>query len=261
MMPNSTAPAGRKQGVRVGVSGGAGGAHAPLARVLHRDYGRRAQKERPRRESAVILDLGTIELRGTEVALRPLESGDAPALAAAAAESRASYVYNPVPDGVADAEAYIEHALRQRAHGERYPFAVLWRDRIVGTTSYYDYQPWRWPKGCELQRRDRPDAVEIGYTWLAASAQRTACNTEAKFLLLEHAFERWQVHGVAIRTDERNERSRRAIERLGCKFEGIRRAHMPGTDCKVRNTAYYSVIAAEWPDVRARLRQLMGGGR
>jgi RimJ/RimL family protein N-acetyltransferase len=208
------------------------------------------------------LDLGHITLRGVDVVLRPLERADAAALAAASGESRESYRFSPVPDGLAEAEAYVEHALKQKAAGERYPFAVERQGRIVGTTSYYDYQPWHWPEGCSLQRRDAPDAVEIGYTWLAASAQRTSCNTGAKFLLFEHAFERWRVHRVCLRTDERNAQSRAAIERLGCKFEGIRRAHMPGSDGVVRNSAYYSVIASEWPEVRkgllARLRRASG---
>ena len=105
-----------------------------------------------------------------------------------------------------------------------------------------------------MQRTDRPDAVEVGSTWLAASAQRTRCNTEAKYLLLAHAFEGWEVHRVSLRTDERNERSRRAIERLGAQFEGIRRVDMPGQDGTVRNSACYSIVRAEWPAVRDRLQ-------
>jgi RimJ/RimL family protein N-acetyltransferase len=100
--------------------------------------------------------------------------------------------------------------------------------------------------------------VEIGYTWLAASAQRTRCNTEAKFLLLQHAFETWEVHRVTIRTDERNQRSRAAIARLGAHFEGIRRAEKPGADGSVRDSAMFSIIAAEWPAIRARLRERLG---
>src|SRR3954471_16586389 len=163
------------------------------------------------------LDLGNIVLSGAEVVLRPLVRGDAAALAAAAAESRENYDMSPVPDGLAEAEAYIAYALEQKTAGARYALAVEWQGRGVGTTSYYDFQPWRWPKGSALQRRDAPDAVEIGYTWYAASAQRTRCNTDAKLLLLQNAFETWRVHRVSLRTDERNERSRRAIERLGCK--------------------------------------------
>lgn len=204
-----------------------------------------------------MLEFGDLELRGADVLLRPLRDDDAPSLAQAAAESRESYQYSPVPDGLAETQASVERALQARAAGDRYPFAVEWGGRVVGTTSYYDFQPWRWPQGCELQRTDRPDATEIGYTWLASSAQRTSCNTEAKFLLFRHAFEVWEVHAVALRTDERNARSRRAMERLGCTFEGIRRAHRPGADCTVRNSAYYSVLAAEWPGVKEHLTRLL----
>jgi RimJ/RimL family protein N-acetyltransferase len=202
------------------------------------------------------LDLGHLRLRGLEVELRPLEPSDVPALALASGESREHYRFNPVPDGLTQTEAYVERALTSKARGLRYPFVIEWQGRIVGTTSYSDFQPWQWEQGSRLQRHDAPDAVEIGYTWLALSAQRTSCNTEAKFLLLEQAFERWRVHRVCLQTDVRNERSRRAIERLGCKLDGILRAHKPGADGSVRSSAFYSLVAAEWPQARARLLQL-----
>lgn len=174
-------------------------------------------------------------------------------LAIAAAEDRKNYRFNPVPDGRAEAEAYIAAALRQQKEGERMPFAILWKDRVVGTTSYSEIRPWHWPEGSALQRHGRPDVVEIGHTWLAASAQRTRCNTEAKYLLLRHAFEVWDVHRVALRTDVRNEVSRAAIERLGAKLEGIRRADKPGRDGQVRDSIFFSIVRSEWPAVRARL--------
>ena len=118
-------------------------------------------------------------LKGPTVALRPIAITDAGALAAAAAESRQHYIYTRVPDGVEEAERYIATALRERDNGHRMPFATLWHDRVVGCTSYLDLQEWRWPAGSPLQRTDRPDAVEIGATWLSDSAQRTRCNTEA----------------------------------------------------------------------------------
>jgi len=183
------------------------------------------------------LELGHIELRGPEVLLRPLEHGDAQALLAASAESRTTYALTSVPNGLGEVHSYLDKALDERARGQRYPFAIEWGGRVVGTTSYFDFELWQWPAGCVLQRQGVPDVAEVGYTWLAASAQRTSCNTEAKFLLFEHAFETWKVHRLCLRTDERNERSRRAIERLGCKFEGIRRGDLPGADCTVRNSA------------------------
>jgi len=88
------------------------------------------------------------------------------------------------------------------------PLSMADAVRVVGGTSYLDLQQWRWPPGSPLQRTDRPDALEIGATWLSASAQRTRCNTEAKYLMLSHAFD---VHRVALKTDERNSRSRQAI--------------------------------------------------
>ena len=92
----------------------------------------------------------------------------------------------------------------------------------------------------------------------AASAQRTQCNTEAKHLLLSHAFDVWQVHRLSLKTDERNAGSRRAIERLGAMFEGVRRGDMPGQDGTVRSSAYYSIMRAEWPAVRKTLEDALG---
>ena len=198
-------------------------------------------------------------LRGQAVTLRPLTVDDAGALAAAAAESRSQYVFTRVPDGVDDAHRYIETALAEREAGRRMPFAILWQDRVVGSTSYLDVQRWRWPAGSPFARADHPDVVEIGATWLAASAQRTRCNTEAKYLLLSNAFDTWRVHRVALKTDERNVQSRRAIERLGAAFEGVRRADMPGQDGSVRNSAYYSILRAEWANVRKRLEDALVG--
>jgi RimJ/RimL family protein N-acetyltransferase len=98
-----------------------------------------------------------------------------------------------------------------------------------------------------------PSGVEIGSTWLAASAQRTAVNTECKLLLLAHAFETWAVQRVTFKTDARNTRSRNAIQRIGATYEGIRRAHTLATDGTVRDSAYFSIVASEWPMVKGRL--------
>jgi N-acetyltransferase len=198
-------------------------------------------------------------LKGPTVTLRLLEVGDAAAMASAASESRGTFGFTRVPDGLDDARRYIELALAERSTRGRVPFAILWHDRLVGSTSYLDPGYWRWPAGSSLQRTGVPDVVEIGATWLAASAQRTRCNTEAKLLMLRHAFDVWQVHRVSLKTDERNAQSRRAIERLGALFEGVRRADMPGADGTVRSSAYYSVTRAEWPAVRERLETVLRG--
>jgi RimJ/RimL family protein N-acetyltransferase len=199
------------------------------------------------------VDFGELILKGRDVLLRPMERADAEALARAATESREHFGYTPVPDGTESARAYVEQAMRMREEGTRYAFSIIYLGRIVGTTSYWDFQIWAWPPGSAMQRRDRPDVCEIGHTWLAASAQRTRCNTESKFLLLSHAFEKWGVHRVTFRTDARNSRSRGAIERLGAKFEGIRRADKPAADGTVRDSAFYSIIAGEWVGVKKRL--------
>ena len=199
----------------------------------------------------------TLALRGLEVTLRPLSVDDVEALTAASAESREHYGFSEIPEGLEETRRYVEKALGQQDAAQRIPFTIVWCGRVVGTTSYYDFQPWEWPVGCDLQRQDQPDALEIGYTWLAASAQRTRCNTESKYLLLSHAFDFWEVHRVCLRTDVRNERSRRAIERLGAQFEGVRRADMPGEDCTVRDSALYSIVIAEWPQLQNQLKEIL----
>jgi RimJ/RimL family protein N-acetyltransferase len=198
-------------------------------------------------------------LEGPEVTLRPMTPGDAEALAAASGEAREHYGLSFVPDGLEQARRYVEKALRLSAAGARIPFTTIWSGRVVGTTSFLDPEIWDWPPGSRRAPRESPDTVEIGATWLAASAQRTGCNTGAKLLMLTHAFERWEVHGVSFKTDARNQRSRRAIERLGARFDGVRRADMPGADDTVRDSAYYSIVAAEWASVKERLARLSSG--
>ena len=123
--------------------------------------------------------------------------------------------------------------------------------RAVGCTTYWD--PRFWPGRSELS------AIEIGWTWLAASAQQTGINAEAKLLLFAHAFETLGVVRVDLKTDARNEQSRRAIERLGAHFEGVLRhwspSHAPGEDGLLRDSAMFSVTATEWPATRATLRR------
>ena len=114
---------------------------------------------------------------------------------------------------------------------------------------------WEWSRGGV-----HPDAVEIGSTWLTASAQRTPINTEAKLLMLTHAFEVWEVLRVTLKTDARNARSRDAILRLGARFDGVLRAHMPAYDiAEPRDSAFYSILASEWPSVRDRLTASLAG--
>ncbi|MEM7093146.1 MAG: GNAT family protein [Actinomycetota bacterium] len=194
-------------------------------------------------------------LVGSAVRLRPMTHDDAAALANASAEDRGSYSHTSVPDGLQGASDYITTALEQAATGWRLPLVTEFEGRVVGSTSFLAPEIWTWGSGSAHQRDGVPDVCEIGATWLAASAQRTSCNTEAKLLMLRHAFDEWRVHRVSLRTDARNDRSRGAIERLGARFEGVRRADLPGTDDTVRDSAYYSLLADEWPDARRALEK------
>jgi N-acetyltransferase len=180
-------------------------------------------------------------LEGGEVRLEPLGLAHLEALVAAAAESRATYGLTHVPQDAAEMRAYIETALAT----DCVPFATVWRERVVGSTRFGNIE--RWSGG------DTIDAVEIGWTWLAASAQRGPVNTRAKILMLDHAFDVWHVRRVTLKTDARNARSRAAIERVGARLDGILRAHMPAADGGVRDSAVFSILAAEWPAARARL--------
>jgi RimJ/RimL family protein N-acetyltransferase len=157
--------------------------------------------------------------------------------------------------------AYVATALQGREDDLFTPFVTVRQedDRVVGSTRFLT-ERWDWSASDPRQQRaDRPDVVEIGWTWLAASVQRTAINTEAKLLMLTHAFETWEVHRVCLRTDRRNERSRNAIERLGATLDGVIRADRPGSDGTVRDSAHYSIVREEWPAVRARLAARAAG--
>ena len=195
-----------------------------------------------------------------EVRLSPLSIAHAEQLAEAAGEAPSIYRYNNCPLGVKEAESYIRRALRKRESGARYPLAIYFQGRVVGTTSYADYQPWAWQEGNPLQRKNTPDAIEIGYTWLSKSATRTTCNTTAKYILLRHAFEQLDVVRVSFQTDERNSVSRAALERLGAKLEGVRRAHKVAVDGTVRSSALYSILAGEWPDIRQLIESKLPAG-
>ena len=198
-----------------------------------------------------------VTLEGRWVRLEPLGRGHAAGLLAAAAGSRDTYGFTTVPATVAETTAYIGGALAEQAAGRALPFATIDRARgvVVGCTRLFNMEFWPWPAGNSNQRGvDRPDVAEIGWTWLAASAQRTPINTEAKLLMLAHAFDVWRVHRVSLMTDARNQRSRNAILRLGARFDGVLRAARPASDGAIRDTAAFSILEAEWPAVRANLQ-------
>ncbi|MBS0380691.1 MAG: GNAT family N-acetyltransferase [Proteobacteria bacterium] len=195
-------------------------------------------------------------LEGQHVRLEPLTSAHVDALLAAGAGESELFRWTTVPTSPADMRRYIDTALKWQAEGTALPFATVRRSdgRVVGSTRFFLIERWAWPAGHPEHAARRYDGCEVGYTWLNSQAIRTALNTEAKFLMLRHAFEAWRMHRVCFHTDARNERSRNALLRIGAKFEGVLRAHRLSADLAPRDSARYSVIAAEWPVVRERLR-------
>ncbi|GLY07818.1 MULTISPECIES: GNAT family N-acetyltransferase [Actinoplanes] len=190
-------------------------------------------------------------LDGALVRLEPLAHRHAPDLRAAVAENRDSYGWTWVPTP-AQVYAYIDEQLGRAATGRLAPYAQISAatGRAVGATAYWDprYQP------------DTGDlvAVEVGFTWLSASAQGTGINAEAKLLLFTNAFEQWNVQRVDLKTDARNARARAALAATGATFEGVlrrwSRSWAPGEEGLLRDSAMFSIIAAEWPTCRAHLR-------
>jgi RimJ/RimL family protein N-acetyltransferase len=204
--------------------------------------------------------LAPVTLTGHFVQLEPLSIDHVDGLAAASAVDRSTFGWTVVPDGSDAMRAYVEGLLEEHAALKVLPFAQLDRasGTVVGCTRFlYPY----WWRG-----RAEPDEIEIGGTWLGAAAQRSPINSEAKLLLLTHAFETYGVWRVSICTDENNTRSRTAIERIGAKFEGILRNHRVRAgefgnstgEIIPRNTAVYSIIESEWPAVRNRLATPLG---
>jgi RimJ/RimL family protein N-acetyltransferase len=180
-------------------------------------------------------------LAGKHVTLEPLSPAHAAGLAIAVEDGRLHEIwYTSVPEAKA-VPAYIDAALAKQEKGEQLAFAV--RDasgRIVGTTRYYDLAP-------ETPR------LQIGYTWYAASVQRTGLNTEAKLLLLGHAFDAMRCASVGLQTSWFNHPSRTAIARLGAKEEGITRNHVRHRDGSLRDTVNFSILDTEWTCVKRNL--------
>lgn len=196
---------------------------------------------------------------GRHVVLEPLGVEHLDDLVRAASGDRSSFRYTTVPDDGEAMGRYIEGLLDQRRDGHVLPYVQRRRadDVVVGCTRYMSLQFW--------SGRDEPDEVEVGGTWLSASAQRSAVNTEAKLLLLGHAFETWHVQRVELCTDARNTRSRAAIERLGATFEGVLRSHrfshVADEVGRARDSAVFSIIAGEWPAVLDSLAMRLDAGR
>lgn len=181
-------------------------------------------------------------LTGTHVRLEPLTREHIPALTVIGLDAALwqwTIARVRTPQDMAD---YVEVALNEQAQGRALPFAMVEPEtaRTVGCTRFGS-----------IERSHR--RVEIGWTWIAPAWQRTAVNTEAKYLMLRHAFDVLDCVRVELKTDALNERSRNAIRRLGAAEEGVLRSHMITQDGRVRDTVYYSILAREWPLVRARL--------
>jgi N-acetyltransferase len=236
--------------------------HTSDAHGLYRQFGFARPNdrylERPARlEATGPADRATATgpLIGSVVRLEPLQFRHVPGLVAAASGGAELYRWSPVPQDQARVRQYAETAIAARDSGTAVPFAVVRMDddTVIGSTRFFDLEYWPWPDG-----RDRtgPDTCEIGSTWLSPHAIRTGANTEMKRLMLTHAFETWQVQSVCLHTDARNQRSRQAMERIGAHFEGILRAHRLGADLTPRDSARFSITAAEWPAVRQHIAEL-----
>ena len=185
-------------------------------------------------------------LQGRHVRLEPLTLEHAAGLAEVGLDDD---LWKWIPTPVRTPEemsAYVQTALQEQAAGSAMPFALIEKSsgRTIGPTRY-----------ANIERAHR--RLEIGWTWVARPWQRTAINTEAKYLLLRHAFETLECMRVELKTDSLNERSRAAILRIGARQEGIFRNHMITASGRVRHTVYFSIIDSEWPEVRARLEAML----
>ncbi len=191
-----------------------------------------------------------VTLEGHGVRLEPLRPDHADGLIAAAADGKLWELWFTSVPAAPDTAAYIAEALAGQRRGHMLPWAVrdLATDTLVGSTRYHDIV-----LGVER--------VEIGYTWYAASRQRSHVNSACKLLLLSHAFETLGCRLVGFRADNFNFRSQRAIEALGAKKDGVLRHHAPRRDGTVRDSVMYSILASEWPAVRRHLVWRLGRGR
>lgn len=181
-------------------------------------------------------------LQGTLITLRPLQTTDASAVVAAAADGDLWNLPFTVIPSAATVAAYLDKAVRGQAEGTVMPFAVTLAEngQLIGSTRFW-----------KIDRENR--RLEIGHTWYAQSWQRTAANTESKWLMLRYAFEHLQCVRVQLTTDILNERSQKAILRLGAVAEGVIRNERIMPDGRKRTSVRFSIIDDEWPAVRTRL--------
>ena len=189
------------------------------------------------------MEITPVTLEGQHVRLEPMSPAHEEALIAAAADGELWNSTVTIVPSRATIAAYIDTALKAQAEGHALPFVIIQESagKVVGSTRYF-----------HIERDHR--RLEIGYTWLSSSAQRTKVNTEAKLLLLTHAFERLGSIRVEFVTDILNEQSRTAILRLGAKQEGVLRSHMIMPSGRYRDSVCFSIIKSEWPAVKAGLQ-------
>lgn len=188
------------------------------------------------------MDVRPVILDGAFVRLEPLSPDHLPGLVEIGLEPELWQWTTQVVRSPEEMEAYIRSALAEQAAGRALPFATIEKTsgRVAGSTRFAGFEP--------AHRR-----VEIGWTLLATRWQRTPLNTDAKYLMLRHAFEQWNCVRVEFKTDVLNTRSRQALLRIGAKEEGVLRSHMITATGRIRDTVYFSIIASEWPTVRAAL--------
>lgn len=188
-----------------------------------------------------------LELPDGVARLTPLTTGHAAELLAAGCDASIwTYLPEQQPRTLTDAQGYISRALAREATGAERPFAIVSRadGRLIGSTRYLDIQPEHF-------------SLEIGWTWISAAFRRTRVNTECKYLLMRYAFETLRAVRVQLKTDGRNLRSQNAIMRIGALYEGRLRRNRIMSDGYVRDTAYFSVLADEWPGVKLRLEAML----
>jgi N-acetyltransferase len=201
-----------------------------------------------------------LTLENTIVKLEPLNQTHIPALLAIAQSAPEAFRLTTAPTNLADMTTYVESAAKAREQRKALPFATLnaKTGMVLGSTRFGNLEYWTWEEAHPYKRTNgTPDAAEIGWTWLTPTAQRTAINTNAKLLMLEYAFETWEVRRVTLKTNAKNHQSRNAILRIGASFEGILRSHMPGINgAAIRDTAMYSILESEWAAVKPQLQAM-----
>jgi N-acetyltransferase len=191
------------------------------------------------------MNVEPVTLQGTAVRLEPLTLAHVAALTEVGLEA---HLWRWIPTAVTNAEemrAYVVEALDEQMRGTQLPFAIVERasGKVIGSTRYANI--------------DAPNRhLEIGWTWITSAYQRTRANTEAKLLLLTHAFETLGAIRVELKTDALNYKSRKAILRIGATQEGIFRKHRICASGRVRDTVYFSIIDTEWPPMKSRLAAL-----